>query len=537
MPQTTASIRSRLTTPSARGLALVLIAVVLAVFGPSCRYGFVFWDDYANIVLNPHLQRASWRLADLGWIFSLDQNLRFMPVSWLVHLAICSLFGPAPGPYHFALVALHTGNCVVLFVLARQVLSQGARMSPARDVIAFLASAFWGLNPLRVEPATWCTALHYPIATLLALGSFHFYLKSVRHECLQWRPWLLSAGLGGLAACSYPTALGYAVALPLIDQIFFPALAAKRWRPREPGFASYWLSRTGYLLPSIMVALTTIHTRFHPTGIYGEVISQTQAPLPLRLLHGVSNWATIQFHQFWPTNLTPAHFPLAELPTLWTYVPLLFGLVVAAGLALYRKAYGALALLAASGAIAAPMLGFTESPTAVVDRYTYLPNAFLALLLAGILARFWPQRGGQARVCLGGGLLCLALLALQSRQQLRIWTNSTTFFTALERAPEVQARPSAKIHIFTLAAEQALYNGQPADALRIYDVLVRLVPNDHRLWLNRGAALHFLGRDTEALESLRHADGLKTDPLTLELIQLLEPKAPIPGNNAEGPSR
>ncbi len=508
----------------AYGPMIGLGVLIWMVFGQAIHFHFLLWDDNTQIYDNPHLLAPTWHWPSINWIFNFDTSFRFQPVTWLSHMVICDIFGMNPGAYHFCLIVLHFINSLLVYKLSLRILSRFEEDGTPREVIAFIASAFWAINALRDEPLGQCTHLTHLLATLFVLGSFRYYLISVQGERLQLRPYLCSFIFNGLAVCTYPTTLGYALCLPFFDQIFFRQEFFQRWNWRSPGFSKYWFSRMLFILPSIAVGLATIHARLHPTGIYALAFTPVRAPGVIRLIHGEYAWAYIYLRQFWPCGLTPGHYPWRDQGFHWIYMPALLCLAGAFAVSLWKRSAIMIAILVASICLAGPVLGLTEEPMAPADRYTYLPNAFFALLLAWIASQFWLRcpAAAKAPAILVVGLTLLAILGLQSHRQLQIWADSRTLFAYLETTEEIKSQPGLQDFINDKIAWLFVLEGNPGAALPIYDDIVRREPKEYRYWYERGITLYLLGKPPEALESLRvsyalHQDAtiFKTDPSAL----------------------
>jgi hypothetical protein len=282
-----------------------------------------------------------------------------------------------------------------------------------------------------------------------------------------------------------------------------------------------------------MVGWATIQARLHPSGSYARYTTPVRPFNLFRLVHGIYAWTYIYLHQFWPFGLTPGHYPWLNPGFHSVYLFAFFCLVGALALAWQQKSTTILAIIFSSVFLAWPMLGLTEEPTTPADRYTYLPNAFSALLLAWLASRLWslfpPPMA--TRVVLGAGVVLLPILGLQSRRQLCIWQNSYTLFSYLETTPEIKSQPVLEDLIYALKSTQLLIDGNPADALSIREYLVCREPENYYFWYRLGAVLHLLGKDAEALKALHVAYSLGQDPAAWELIQTIQNATP-PGKAA-----
>lgn len=498
--------------------------IIWLVFNPAVHFGFLFWDDPDHIVDNPHLQPPFFQWPQILWIFSFDTSLRFEPVAWLGHILVCALFGKNAGAYHFCLIILHFINSLLVYKLCLRVLSKFATEDVPRETVAFIASAFWAINAVRVEPLGLSADLPYPLTTLLILGSFHFYLVSIDRGRLQMRPYVWSFLLNALAVCTWPISVGFAFCLPFFDQVFFAEGIQRRWHWHSPGFTTYWSSRILFTLPSIASGLAMIHARLHPVGTYALFTGPVPPFDALRLLHGVYAWSYIYLHQFWPFGLTPGHYPWPNAGFHQAYLFAFIGLVGALVLAWRKRSASIWAVLAASFCLAGPMLGLVEAPATPTDRYTYLPDAFFALLLAWIAGRFWSRHptAAAARITLGAGVVLLPLIGLQSQHQLQIWRNSYTLFSYLQTTPEIRSQPGLQDLVNDLKAGQLVLDGDLDAAVSIYKDLVRREPENYNYWHQLGAVLHRLGNNTEALKAARMAYALDRNPLSWQLIQSIQ---------------
>jgi hypothetical protein len=515
------------------GPVIGLGVLIWLVFNQAVRFDFLMWDDNVHIVYNYHLQPPFWAWPKILWIFNFDTSLRFEPGTWLGHLLICSVFTMNPGAYHFCLIVLHFINSVLVYKLCCRVLNRFPESGVPREALAFLASAFWAINAVRAESMGRCTDLSYPLATLWVLSSFGLYLASVDQGRLRPGFYFGSFAFNVLAVCTYPISLGFAFCLPFFDRIFFPSEIAQRQHWRSAGGVTYWLSRMLFILPSLAVGWATIHTRLNPSGSYTPYTASVSPFNLFRLVHGVYAWAYIYLHQFWPFGLTPGHYPWPDPGFHRVY---LFAFVCLAGvlaLAWRQRSAALLAVLCASVFLAWPMLGLTEEPTTPVDRYTYLPNAFSALLLAWLAGRWWsllPPRMA-TRLVLGTAMVGLPLLGLQSHRQLSIWKDSYALFSYLETTPEIKSQPVLQDIIYNLKADQLSLDGDPEAALPIRENLVHREPENCHYWYLLGTVLHSLGNDAEALQALHTAYSLCQDSAVGRLIQTIQGASP-PGQAA-----
>src|SRR5947207_14213477 len=64
-----------------RAIPLAIVLVVVAVFAVGRRNEFVQWDDYNNLVDNPHFRGLGW--AEVRWMFTTTLMGHYRPASWV----------------------------------------------------------------------------------------------------------------------------------------------------------------------------------------------------------------------------------------------------------------------------------------------------------------------------------------------------------------------------------------------------------------------------------------------------------------------
>jgi tetratricopeptide (TPR) repeat protein len=175
-----------------------LVALVVAVYAPTLRHGFV-WDDHEQVVDNPHIRDWS----SLPELFRHDvlqlsrggeaRSNYYRPLFWVQYLVYYRLFGTQPAGWH-AMAILHHA----LATLAALVLL--VRLGLPRPVAGW-AAALFAVHPAHGESVAWVAAAFNdpPAATAVLLG------------LAAWAGWHRTGRAGWLA----PAALGYAVALGL----------------------------------------------------------------------------------------------------------------------------------------------------------------------------------------------------------------------------------------------------------------------------------------------------------------------------------
>ena len=90
-------------------ISLLLFVVVVGVFLPSLRNGFVNLDDDVYVFANPHVQSGlSWE--NIRWAFGNFHAGFWHPLTWLSLMLDRQLFGLRPFGFHLTAVLLHAAS-------------------------------------------------------------------------------------------------------------------------------------------------------------------------------------------------------------------------------------------------------------------------------------------------------------------------------------------------------------------------------------------------------------------------------------------
>lgn len=150
---------------SVHGGALAVLVVVLAVYFPAVRNGFVNWDDGQYVVYNPFIRSLDGALIRKSFAGFHAANRH--PLTWLSHALDYAIWGPDPFGHHLTNIILHAVNsyCVVLLVVL--LLSAGRISAPTaagrsgglsgRWVLpaSVIAGLLFGVHPVHVESVAW----------------------------------------------------------------------------------------------------------------------------------------------------------------------------------------------------------------------------------------------------------------------------------------------------------------------------------------------------------------------------------------------
>lgn len=464
-------IRSRAAHPG----AIVLLG--LGCYANALGNGFVF-DDSA------YLASAMVRQLAIGEIFAAN----WMGLDIYRPLALLSLgcdfllYGEAPMGFHLTNVLLHAINGLLLYALARELVSHGRP--------ALWAALVYICHPLQTEVVGWVSARGDLLATSFFLGSFLAYLYGRRTA---------SCTLYAAAVLSKETA----VILPavLLLHAYWLERAEGGWRARVMAWCKrHW----GY-----SVALgAVLALRF---GALGDA-DASAGPASTNFLAGLDiapRWATVV--AIWaryalvlalPVRLS-ADYSFASIPPVaspldpWFFAGLV---LVAASVVLpwwtrsrplaFATAFLWLSLLPVSNV-------FVMAPSGMADRYLHLG------LVAATLAIGWgvARSPGLLRLWPLGGVAVLFLSAATIGRN-RDWRSDFSLFSAvLEYYPD-----NARAH--DNLAYSYYRRGDFGHAVHHYQRAIDIQPTRLRAHFNLGMLYSQARRYDAALASFKTALAL-----------------------------
>jgi hypothetical protein len=486
----------------------LLLLLVLACYWRLPWLEYVHFDDDQYVARNPMVQQGLSAQTTL-WAFTSFYASNYHPLTWISHLLDVSLFGPGPMGGHLTNGVLHLANALLAYLFFVRVTRRGWP--------SFFLAAFWAGHPLRVESVAWVAERKDALSVFFWLATMHAYVWYARRP--NWKRYLGSLGVFVLGLLSKPMLVTMPAALLLLD--FWPLRRVGGWlgerfgasaaglAPETPvcparGVRALLLEKTPFLLLAAAFSCVTLLAQQEAMGGL-EIYT-----IRMRALNALISCAAYVGKLFWPVELI-AYYPHQGPDTSWS-LALLCGLGLLAATAFFlrvgrRHGYAPVGWLWFLVTLS-PVIGLIQvGPQAMADRYTYIPQLGLCLLVVwGLLDILeWRPLGLKARR-LGFGLAfaLLALLVWVTQVQVSYWRDAVALFT---RSAEVAPSDLA----FNNLGNAYVMAGRPSSAMDSYRRALELNPRHAMSLSNLGVLAAQHGRLIEAERLLRQAVAIEPE--------------------------
>lgn len=443
--------------------ALLIAAFAFLFYFPATGNDFVMFDDDINIYNNPMLGALNWER--VGWAFADTFYMpRYMPLGWISLMAIFETGGLNPGSYHTVNVVLHAVNAALVFVVILRgiIMVSKHRGIPVErgwfTAIAMCGACFWAIHPLRVEPVSWATGLHYLHATFWALISVLFFWGRLNHEGRARRWFLAGACICYLfSVLVYPVTLGLPVALWILEWWLRPAGT----RPAHRVFFDTWLEFAPLMLLSGLGLAANVIVRHFVPSIFPPAPGLDVFGFWDRAVQASYSAFYYVIRPFYAGEVTPVYNALFSsgkfgvLPWLCLAgIVFLIVFLVVRG----RRYSGAVAFCVSSAAVGVSYYGLLESPFQTSDRYTYFPSLVVVFGLANIALL---HVRGKGRVAAGAFVMVwLAWLAAVSFRAIPVWRGDGSLFNHI--ASKLENRDVGYLYKGRIAVKQAALGQEDA---------------------------------------------------------------------------
>jgi Tfp pilus assembly protein PilF len=451
--------------------AVLLAAAVLAIYGASIDYEFVY-DDHVQIERNPWLRDPDGFRLFLTrpfWGFYQDRgegpSNYYRPVFGWAYSLVARGFGLQPAAFHATSVALQIAVTLLVALGARRLFPD--RWGPDRrgEIAALAAGLLFAVYPAHAEAVAWIGDQVDLLTALFVLLALFSYLT--HKDRGGWTGW--TGPFAYLLAC---LAKEPGTALLLV----LGAVEVAEWR-REGSLGAALRRAPARLAPYLAMFAIYVALRIHAlggfsprsygvtaspagavafaAGLFARYLAFLAVPFPARVLASVPA----------PTLLSPV-----AIAGLAAAGAVLLGLAAAAWSGRARREI--VLPLAVSVAFLLPVLAANSiGGSNFSERYLYLPSIGLAWLaggLAGWLATVLPARA--RRISAAVGLALIAALGAAAWARAELYRSDLTLFRAA-----VRTTPHSEIARNNLG--MALFNrGRNDEAEREYKEALRLDP-------------------------------------------------------------
>jgi tetratricopeptide (TPR) repeat protein len=468
---------------------LALVVAVVVLYNPVQHYSFVGYDDPDYVTDNPHvLGGLSWPAVE--WAFTTNWAANWIPLTWLSHMLICSLFGLQAGAHHLANVFFHLLSSLLLFAALK-------RMTAAHWRSALVAFLF-AVHPLHVESVAWVTERKDVLSGVFWFLALWLYALYAERRSIRLYLMVLAAFVFGLMAKPMVVTLPFVLLLldvwPLGRFRTAPLPAVSR--------RAILLEKIPFLVLAVGASAVTYLVQLHG----GAVSRFARVPLSMRFENALLSYVIYVAKTFWPTRLA-VFYPLTAVPMRLSVAAGVVLLAVSAAVLRWVRVrpYLAVGWFWFLGALV-PAIGLVQvGAQARADRYTYLPMVGIFIAIAWGMGEIVARKPGWMRaVCALAAGSCL-VFSLQARLQVEFWRDTETLF---RHALEVTDGNYVAYNSLGLALRK---QGQLEEAIANYRKALSIWPGFPEALTNLGEAYVSQKRFSEAVLPLDEAVRLNPD--------------------------
>ncbi len=467
-------------------IGLFLAAAVGAVYAQTLNHEFINYDDDVYVYDNPAVA-AGLSGAGVVWAFTHAHGGNWHPLTTLSHMLDCQFYGLRPGGHHLTNVLLHAATVLLLFLLLR-------RLTGALWRSAFVAAVF-AVHPQHVESVAWVAERKDVLSGLFFVLTLWAYARYAQRSPSQ-RPnaglWYgLALGLFALGLLSKPMLVTLPLVLLLLD--FWPLqrlVKGNVWR--------LVFEKLPFLVLTVVGCVVTV-------GVQQEAVeSLAVVDLSARLGNAVVAYVEYLGQLFYPAGLALLYLHPGQRP-LWPVAgALLVLLTISVGVLVghRRMPYLLVGWLWYLGMLV-PVIGLLQvGLQARADRYTYLPEIGLYILLAWGAVAFWGNWPCRRAVLGSGAGAIIAGLLLAAHAQTAYWKNSVSLWSRT-----LACQPGHYLAHNYLGYESD-QQGKLAEAVQHYGLALQLKPDDPLARVNLSKVL---------IEQEKWGEVIQTCQLALQL--------------------
>ena len=403
-------------------LSLLLIVLTLAAYWPVRHAGFTNCDDDAYVTENPPVLHG---LTGNGvkWAFTTFHASNWHPLTWLSHMADCSLFGENAAGSHLVNVGFHLANTLLLLLLLW-------RLTGAVWRSGFVAALF-ALHPLHVESVAWIAERKDVLSTCFGLLTLLAYVRYVEGSKVQspkskvWYGLALLCFVLGLM--SKPMLVTWPFILLLLD--YWPLRRLQLSTGHSKLKTLLFFVREKLAFFGLAAAASAVTFWAQKTG--GAVVPLQELPLLNRLANVAVAYVAYLAKAFWPTRLAVLYPFVLDLPVMKVALAVvgLLAATVFSFLAARRAPYVLMGWVWFVGTLV-PVIGLVQvGNQAMADRYTYIPLVGVFIVVSWGAVDLTSRWRGQRFALSAGAAVVLAGCFIGTRLQVGYWRNSLALFS------------------------------------------------------------------------------------------------------------
>lgn len=375
---------------------VLLTASVLTVYGQVAGFEFVDYDDPKFVSQNPHINQGL-NAESVIWAFTGNVDF-WRPISLLSHMLDCQIFGLEPAGHHVVNMLLHLANTLLLLGVLQYMT---ARFWPS-----VLVASLFALHPLHVESVAWVAERKDLLSALFAFTAIWAYLVYARGAGLGW--YVLTGGLFALALMSKPMVVTLPAVLLLLD--FWPLRRTKSnvmVASESAGSVSQnnfvcrtWFGLVLEKLPLFGLSAISSWITFRSQQQVDTVTDLDILPMHLRLANGVVAYVWYLVKTVWPVDLAAIYLhPYFPGGTPWLAWQIGGSILVVLVITLLAITYISARFLVVGWfwylGTMVPVIGLIQvGMHAYADRYTYIPQVGLFLIIVWSIAGLLQRWGG-----------------------------------------------------------------------------------------------------------------------------------------------
>ncbi len=478
-------------------IILAPLVVTLAVYGKTVGYGFVDFDDTMYVVNNLHVQ-AGLTWDGMSWALTSFYAGNWHPLTWLSHMVDCTIFGMAPGRFHFTNVLLHLVITTLLFVLF-------IRMTGALWRSVFSAKLF-ALHPLHVESVACISERKDLLSTfflLLTLLGYRWYVASPHPG-----RYVTTLCLFALGLMAKPMLVTVPFILLLLD--WWP-LGRCRSRSGETFKENFTLDNS--LPPVTMLRLVSEKIPFLILSLFSSIVTifaqraggaliSLQTLSPGERISGLfEHYAWYLVKLVWPVKLA-FYYPVVPHDNFLQTSGAVFLVVGISLLTLWQARRFPAAAVGWCWFLVTlvPVIGLVAvGMQSTADRYTYIPYIGLFTSVVWLVPELLKNVRFQREIMGIAAVAITLMLTCCTWQQVEVWRNS---FTLSEHALQVT---TGNFMAHSILGNYLDDNGRADEAIVHLREAIRIKPTYEIVHNSLGTVLFKQGKQGEAMAHFSRA--------------------------------